>query len=85
MLMPPGIDGAETYRRVSTIRPGQHAIIVSGLADSARVQEAQRLGVGALVHKPLTLERLARAVREELARPTPIHPQPSETISRPPA
>src|SRR5262249_7046760 len=29
MVMPPGIDGAETYRRVLELRPTQRAIIVS--------------------------------------------------------
>ncbi len=68
MVMPPGIDGAETYRQIVEIRPGQRAIIVSGFSESGRVGEAQALGAGAYVRKPVTLERLAHAVRQELAR-----------------
>jgi PAS domain S-box-containing protein len=68
MVMPPGIDGAETYRRALEINPGQKAIIISGFAESTRVAEALRMGAGCYVKKPLTLERLAAAVRTELDR-----------------
>lgn len=66
MVMPPGIDGLETYRRMLEIRPAQRAIIVSGYAESERVREAQSLGAGAYLRKPVTLGKLARAVRREL-------------------
>ena len=71
MVMPPGIDGAESYRRMQEIRPGQRAIIVSGFAPSDRVEQAQALGAGAYVRKPVTIEKLARAAREELDRSSP--------------
>ena len=66
MVMDPGIDGAETYRRVCEFRSDQKAIIVSGYSETARVEEALCLGVGAFVKKPLSLDVLARAVRAEL-------------------
>ncbi len=66
MIMPGGIDGAETYRRILEIRPGQRAVIVSGFAETGRVQEALRLGVGQFLAKPVTLQTLAQAVRREL-------------------
>ncbi|MBD3258343.1 PAS domain S-box protein [candidate division GN15 bacterium] len=68
MVMPPGIDGAETYRRITAIRPGQRAVIVSGYSESDRVRETQRLGAGAYVRKPITYRELASAVRGELDR-----------------
>ena len=68
MVMPPGIDGAETYRRVLKMRPGQRTIFVSGFAESERVRQAQALGAGAYLRKPVKLETLARAVRETLAQ-----------------
>ncbi|MGI5837444.1 MAG: hypothetical protein ACOX87_13280 [Chloroflexota bacterium] len=64
--MPDGIDGTETYRQVLEIRPGQRAITVSGYAESDRVVDAQALGAGSYVRKPVTLEKLARAIRREL-------------------
>jgi two-component system, cell cycle sensor histidine kinase and response regulator CckA len=68
MVMPPGIDGCETYRRIAEYWPGQRAIIVSGSAASERVKEAQALGAGTFVRKPLTVAKLAQTVREELDR-----------------
>ena len=68
MIMPDGIDGSETYRRILEISPNQKAIIVSGFSESERVIEAQKLGVGVFVQKPLTKEAVASAVRIELDR-----------------
>ncbi len=68
MVMPPGIDGAETYRQAVVLNPYQRAIMVSGFSETDRVMEAQKLGAGDFVKKPLTSERLATAVRRELER-----------------
>jgi signal transduction histidine kinase/ActR/RegA family two-component response regulator len=69
MIMDPGIDGCETYRRIIEGHPGQKAVIASGFSESERVREVQRSGAGAYIKKPYTLEQLARAVRSELDRP----------------
>jgi len=66
MIMDPGIDGLETYRKIREHRPGQKAIIVSGFAETDRVKEAQKLGAGQYLKKPYTLEKIAMAVRREL-------------------
>jgi len=66
MIMEPGIDGLETYRKIREHRPGQKAIIVSGFAETDRVKEAQKLGAGPYLKKPYTLEKIAMAVRREL-------------------
>ena len=68
MIMDPGIDGLETYKRILELRPGQKAIIVSGFSETERVREAQRLGAGAYVRKPYLLEKFGLAVRDELER-----------------
>ena len=68
MVMPDGIDGTETYRRAVEMRPGQRVIIVSGFTETERYREAQALGAGSYLRKPVKLEALARAVREELDR-----------------
>jgi PAS domain S-box-containing protein len=69
MIMEPGIDGLETYRRILSIRPDQRAIIASGFSENRRVHEAQRLGAGTYVRKPYMLEKIGLAVRRELDRP----------------
>jgi CheY-like chemotaxis protein len=68
MIMSGGIDGAETYRQILEINPHQKAIILSGFSESDRVIEAQRLGAGDFVRKPVSIEIIANAVRTELDR-----------------
>jgi len=68
MIMEPGIDGFETFRRALRINPGQKAILVSGFSETDRVKEAKNLGVGAYVKKPYVLETIGLAVKAELDR-----------------
>jgi len=68
MIMDPGIDGLETYKRILEFHPKQKALIVSGFSETDRVKEAQRLGAGAYVKKPFLLEKVGIAVRDELNR-----------------
>ena len=71
MIMDPGIDGLETYRRIIYNNPGQRAIITSGFSESERVNEAKKLGVVAYVKKPYRVETLAKAVRDALQQLKP--------------
>jgi len=66
MIMDPGIDGLETYKKILQFHPGQKTIIASGYSESDRVKEAQRIGAGAYVKKPYLIEKFGRAVKEEL-------------------
>jgi PAS domain S-box-containing protein len=66
MIMAPGIDGLETYKRIIKIHPGQKAIIASGFSETDSVRQAQKLGAGQYVKKPYTLETIGVAVRREL-------------------
>ena len=66
MIMAPGIDGLETYRRILESHPKQKAIIASGFSETERVKEAKRLGAGAYVRKPYVLQKIGIAVRNEL-------------------
>jgi CheY-like chemotaxis protein len=68
MIMPPGIDGLEAYRRIIAIHPGQKAVIASGFSENERVAALQRLGAGEYLRKPYTLEKIGLAVRRELDR-----------------
>jgi signal transduction histidine kinase/ActR/RegA family two-component response regulator len=76
MVMDPGIDGLDTYRRIREIRPGQKAVIASGYAETDRVKSARELGAGAYVRKPYTLEKIGLALRTEIAgRRADPHPE----------
>jgi PAS domain S-box-containing protein len=68
MIMDPGINGRETYERVIEIHPDQKAIIISGFAETDDVKEAQKLGAGKYLKKPVTLEKIGLAVKEELTK-----------------
>jgi nitrogen-specific signal transduction histidine kinase len=68
MLMDPGIDGLETYKRILSIAPHQKAIIASGFSETEQVIETQRLGAGAYIKKPYTLAEIGLAVKAELAK-----------------
>lgn len=63
MIMEPGIDGLETYRRILDIHPGQKAVIASGFAETDRVRTARELGAGVYIRKPYTVEKLGMAIR----------------------
>jgi two-component system cell cycle sensor histidine kinase/response regulator CckA len=63
MIMDPGIDGLETYRRILKLHPGQKAILMSGFSETKLVKEAQRLGAGAYVRKPYTFDQLVLAIK----------------------
>ncbi len=68
MIMNPGIDGLETYRKIVKMYPGQKAVIASGYSKTERVTEAQRLGAGEYIKKPYTFEKIGLAVRAALKK-----------------
>lgn len=80
MIMDPGIDGLETYRRIIKLHPGQCAAIASGYSESERVRQAQALGAGKYIRKPYSIEKIAVAIRTELDGRTD-RPYPSNNLS----
>jgi CheY-like chemotaxis protein len=63
MLMPPGIDGLDTYQEILKINPNQKAIIASGFAENDRIKEAIDLGVSQYIKKPYTISDVGLAVK----------------------
>lgn len=68
MLMPPGIDGLETYKQILAFQSEQKAIIASGYSQAEKIHEAQQLGVLEFVRKPYTLLNISRTVASALAQ-----------------
>jgi PAS domain S-box-containing protein len=66
MILEDDFDGLDAYREIVKLHPGQPCIIASGFSESERVKEAQSLGAGAFISKPYTVEKIGKAVREEL-------------------
>jgi two-component system, cell cycle sensor histidine kinase and response regulator CckA len=67
MIMNPGIDGLETYRRIGQVNPGQKGIITSGFSETKRVREAEALGIGKYLKKPFTIRELGESLKVLLA------------------
>jgi len=68
MIMDPGINGHETYKQIIQIHPDQKALIVSGFSETDDVKETQSLGAGKYIKKPLTIEKIGLAVKEQLEK-----------------
>ncbi|SLM30102.1 putative Sporulation initiation phosphotransferase F [Desulfamplus magnetovallimortis] len=68
MVMEPGMDGLDTYKKILEIHPGQKAVIVSGYAENNRVKQLQRLGATHYVKKPYTIDKIGKALKEALEK-----------------
>ncbi|MCF8083829.1 MAG: PAS domain S-box protein [Deltaproteobacteria bacterium] len=68
MIMDPGMDGLDTYKRILQLHPGQKVVIASGFSETERVKEAQRLGAGPYIKKPYTIEKIGVVVKQALNR-----------------
>jgi two-component system, cell cycle sensor histidine kinase and response regulator CckA len=66
IMMSPGIDGVETLCRIKAMNPAQKAVVLSGSGHSCYAAAMLALGAGCVVHKPVGLPTLAKAVRTEL-------------------
>ena len=68
MIMDPGIDGYETYRRILKIRPDSRALITSGYGQTEQVDMTMQLGAGAYLQKPYTIDKLGIALKKALRK-----------------
>jgi len=67
MLMPPGINGKQTYEEILKIKKNQKAIISTGFSESKEVKQTIKLGASLMISKPYTVERISDAVKEVLS------------------
>jgi signal transduction histidine kinase/CheY-like chemotaxis protein len=66
MKMRPGMDGLETYRKITQVQPQQKVIIISGFSETNNIKKALELGVHSYIRKPYHLESLASAIKKAL-------------------
>jgi signal transduction histidine kinase/ActR/RegA family two-component response regulator len=66
MVMAPGMNGCETYRKILELYPRQKAIITSGYSESSDVQEVLALGARGFVKKPYLVGRIAAVIQDTL-------------------
>lgn len=68
MVMAPGIDGFETYRRILKNHPGQRAVFATGFFNNEKIEAAGKLGAGPSLIKPYSMEKIGEVIKHELAR-----------------
>lgn len=66
VLMPPGMNGCDTFREIKKINPNQKAIITSGYIDSSKVKSAMKLGIRYFIHKPYTINEISEKISKTL-------------------
>jgi CheY-like chemotaxis protein len=67
MIMDPGVDGLETFKRLLKLDPRVKAVIASGFSETDRVREALQLGAGPYIKKPYTMEKIGMAIKKRLS------------------
>ena len=58
-MVPGGLDGRETFERLSELDPAVTAIVISGYTQDVMVNEYRDYGFKAVISKPFTLQELS--------------------------
>jgi len=66
MILGPGFDGLDTYRQIKKLNPKLKVIIVSGAAQSDRINQALTIGARQFVRKPYSLKTMGMSIRKEI-------------------
>jgi PAS domain S-box-containing protein len=62
-----GLDGLDTYREILKLNPRQQVIIVTGYAETERINEVLKLGAALHLQKPYRANNLGQAVKTILS------------------
>lgn len=80
LLMPGGMDGFETIRRLRSLSPHTQVVVLSGYSDDARVLAALRTGAIGYVRKEADPEVLLVAVRAAARGQSSLDPALAHTV-----
>ena len=80
LLMPGGIDGIETTRRIRAVTPHTQVVVLTAYADDARVVAALRAGAIGYVRKEAEPETLLAAVRGAARGQSVLDPAIAESV-----
>ena len=64
MIMPPGMNGRETFKAIRKIHPQQKALLVSGYSEDADVQKTLHAGCSGFLKKPYSMAQLTRMIKQ---------------------
>ncbi|WP_456385488.1 response regulator [Desulfolithobacter sp.] len=68
MIMGRGLNGCETYQRITQHAPGLRAIITSGYSSPEDIKKARDLGISQFIKKPYSMQDLGLALKLEIAQ-----------------
>ncbi|TKB07640.1 response regulator [Desulforhopalus sp. IMCC35007] len=68
MVLGKGMNGYETYKKISAMNSNQKTLIVSGFSENQFVEKACRKGAGGFIKKPYTIDQLGSAVMMILSK-----------------
>ncbi|MCI5167066.1 MAG: response regulator [Candidatus Electrothrix sp. GM3_4] len=66
MLMPPGMNGRQTFAAIRKIHPEQNALLVSGYSEDIEVQKALDAGCSGFLQKPYSMSQLSRLLKQTI-------------------
>lgn len=69
MIMP-GMNGAETYKRITSLHPQARVLLSTGYSGSDQAQKILDMGCSGLIQKPFRIEDLSQKIREVLDAPS---------------
>jgi CheY-like chemotaxis protein len=69
-LVMPGMTGSETFRALTAVRPDLPVVVCTGYAADSHIDTDVKRRIAGLVQKPVTAERLGRALAAAGAMPT---------------
>ncbi|CAK8723572.1 hypothetical protein KKHLCK_12990 [Candidatus Electrothrix laxa] len=67
MLMPPGMNGRQTFEAIRRIHPQQKALLVSGYSEDVEVQKTLEAGCSGFLKKPYSMSQLSRLLKQVMS------------------
>lgn len=68
MLMPPGMNGRQTFTAIRKIHPEQKALLISGYSEDVEVQKALAEGCSGFIKKPYSMSQLSRLIKKIMSQ-----------------
>jgi CheY-like chemotaxis protein len=67
MIMDPEMDGLDTFRAITVMKPKQKIVIASGFSETDRVKELLAISGGQYIKKPYSISKIGRALKKSLS------------------